>query len=72
MAITMLAQFPVGWLPTQVGPGPFPESALEKWWSANLFLLEVMRLCVDEGKGGMLWFGKLERSFSGPIGIFGY
>ena len=73
MAITTLAQIPVGWLPTEVGPGPFPDSGgLKRWWSVRLSLLYVMEQCVDKSEGGLSWFGKLKRSFSGPIGIFGY
>ena len=73
MAITMMAQIPAGFLPTEVGPGPFPDGgALAKWWTVRIDLLAVIELCVDEGEGGLRWFGKLERSFLGPIGRFRY
>ena len=73
MAVTTLAEIPVGWLPIEVGPRPFPDGGgLNKWWAVNLNLLNVMELCVQKGEGGITWFGKLERSFSGPIGMFGY
>ena len=72
MAITTLAQFPVGFLPTEVGRGPFPDIAHASWWATRLKLIDLLRECVVNGEGGIRWFGKLERSFSGPIGIFGY
>ena len=71
MAITTLAQFPVGFLPTEVGRGPFPDIAHASWWATRLKLIDLLRECVVNGEGGIRWFGKLERSLSGPIDIFG-
>ena len=72
MAITTLAQIPLGYLPLEVGPGPYPTSGFSNWWLIRQRLLELMDDCVDKGKGGIGCFRKLEYSFPDPKGVFGY
>lgn len=72
MAITTLAQVPLGFLPLEVGPGPFSDTGYSNWWLVRQKLLDLIPACVDKGEGGMAWFSKLERLFSHPIGVFGY
>ena len=66
MAVTTLAQIPLGYLPLEVGPGPFPEYGSTNWWLIRQKLLALMDNCVDKGEGGIGWYRKLEWSFLDP------
>ena len=63
MAVTTLAQIPPGFLPLEVGPGPFPESGYTSWYLVRQKLLSLMIDCVTKSEGGMIWFRKLECPF---------
>ena len=64
MAITTLDQVPLGYMPLEVGRGPFPISGYTSWWLVRHSLLNLISECIDKGEGGISWFGKLGRSFS--------
>ena len=72
MAVTTLAQIPLGYLPIEVGPGPFPDSGHSTWWFIRQRSLTLIDDCVEKGEGGIRWFRKLECSFPGPRGVFSY
>ena len=72
MAVTTLAQIPLGYLPLEVGSGPFPDSGYSNWWLIRQGLLRLMEYCVVRGEGGITWFRKLECSFPDPKGVFRY
>ena len=72
MAVTTLDQVPLGYMPLEVGPRPFPISGYTSWWLVRQSLLELITECVDRGEGGIAWFGKLGRSFPGFMRVFGY
>ena len=72
MVVATLSQIPPGFLPLEVGPGPFPDRGYTSWWLIRHYSLDLVKECVDKGEGGIKWYGKLKRSFSGPIGVFRY
>ena len=59
MAVTTLASIPQGFLPTEVGSGPFPDTGYSSWWTIRESLLEIISVCVGNGAGGIRWYGKL-------------
>ena len=63
MAVTTLAQMPHGFLPLEVGPGPFPDIAYSSWYLIHEKLLGLMDDCVARGQAGMRWSRKLECPF---------
>ncbi len=72
MAVTTLAQIPLGYLPLEVGPGPFPKSGYSTWWDIAEDLLGLMDDCVDKGEGGIRWYRKLKCSLPDPKGVIRY
>ena len=61
MAITTLAQVPLGYLPLEIGRGPFPDIGYTSWWLIRQYLFDLITGCVDKGEAGISWFGKLKR-----------
>lgn len=72
MAVTTLAQIPLGYLPVEVGPGPFPHSGYSSWYSIRQMLVGLVHDCVAKREGGMRWIRKLECPFTQPKGEFRY
>ena len=72
MAVTTLAQVPPGYLPLEVGSGPFPDRGYSTWYLTRQKLLGLMDDCVASGEGGIRWFSKLEYSFPHMKAAFGY
>ena len=59
MAVTTLASVEVGFLPTDVGPGPYPDIGVEYWWDVRNSLITLRDSCVSNLEGGMHWYRKL-------------
>ena len=58
MAVTTLASVASGFLPTDVGPGPYPEIGIDHWWDIRNSLMALIDTCVNDRKGGVRWFRK--------------
>ena len=58
MALTTLASVATGFLPTEVGPGPFPDNGVDYWWDIRNSLIALTETCVNDLKGGIRWYRK--------------
>ncbi|KAK0515253.1 hypothetical protein JMJ35_002632 [Cladonia borealis] len=56
MAVTTLASVAIGFLPTEVGPGPFPDNGVDYWWDIRNSLSALTETCVNNRKGGIRWY----------------
>ena len=56
MAVTTLASMEIGFLPTDVGPGPFPDSGVDYWSDIRTSLIVLIETCVHNRKGGIRWY----------------
>lgn len=48
----------IGFLPTEVGGGPFPNSGVDYWWCIRESLIALRETCVNNRKGGIRWYRK--------------
>ncbi|KAK0507465.1 hypothetical protein JMJ35_009988 [Cladonia borealis] len=76
MAVTTLAQIPLGYLPLEVGRGPFPDNGYSSWYMIRQKLLGLIEDCVANGEGGMKWFQPEPREWDPSpkpaVGVFFY
>ena len=69
MAVTTLASMEAGFLPIDVGPGPFPDNGIDYWWDIRKGLIALKETCVNNRKGGIRWYRKFRLLFPAPLGF---
>ena len=58
MAVTTMASVESGFLPTEIGPGPYPATGEDSWYSVRNSLISLRDNCVRNNKGGVSWYRK--------------
>ena len=70
LAVTTIDSVPVGWLPTELGPGPFDPFGYATWLDIWEHAEAALDVCVQEQRAGISWIESQDRPNKPTIGIF--